>query len=382
MAAIVATTLVLAGCGESAKAYRSGSSLSSSVLEVRGQVVHAEPGLAAWTSQLPAGTRATRMVYRSASGVDGGETQVSGAVFIPAGDRPSGGWPVLAYAHGTTGITRDCGPSDQDSMFGDLHAVRNFVTAGYAVVTTDYQGLGVRAEESAPHPYLEPRTAAYNVIDAVRAARSIEPTVAAQWVGVGMSQGGAAVWSTAEASADSASGADGLLGVVAVSPLLDARYLVRGASEESLTPAQRFLYPLLVAGVRSVNMDSLLHGSARAAALQDCSGGATALIAQRTASAAGDLVPSSSTAAGLTSVLGSYALPQQRAGVPILAIYGSADDVIPESVMDQTLARGCALGDDLQRVRRDGQGHTLDPGPVMAEWVHDRFAGRPTNSDC
>ncbi len=347
-----------------------------------------EAGLAAWAAALPTGTRTSRITYRSTSGLDDASTTVTGAVFVPAGDRPSGGWPLIAYAHGTTGISRDCAPSDQPDMFGDLRAVRAFLDAGYAVATTDYQGLGVRTDEPAPHPYLEPRTAAYNVIDAVRAARSIEPTIGATWLAVGASQGGAAAWSTAESYASYGEGSGDLVGVVASAPLLDARYLVDGAQTKSLTVAQRYLYPLLVNGVAQVNPQidpaDYLHGidPRDASALASCASGRTALARQPAPPAASALVAPSAAADELTAVLGEYALPRVKTEVPILAIYGSEDQVIPADVMEATLKRGCALGDRLVRVRREGQGHSLDPGPTMPTWMRDRVDGRPVESDC
>ncbi|MET0452045.1 MAG: alpha/beta hydrolase, partial [Mycobacterium sp.] len=50
------------------------------------------------------GAKAVRVVYRSTSGIDDTPTEVSAAVFIPTGTAPPGGWPVIAYAHGTSGI--------------------------------------------------------------------------------------------------------------------------------------------------------------------------------------------------------------------------------------------------------------------------------------
>lgn len=361
--------------------------MSATAEQDRGQVMSYEPGLDAWAPALPAGTRTTRIVYRSVSGVTGAATTVSGAVFVPRAGRPAGGWPLIAYAHGTTGITRDCGPSDQPDMFGDLHAVRSLLDAGYAVVTTDYQGLGLRTDEPQPHPYLEPRTAAYNVIDAVRAARSIEPTVGTRWLAVGASQGGAAAWSTAETYASYGKDSGDLVGAVAVSPLLDGRYLVDRAQTSSLTVAQRYLYPLLVAGVEQAQRGDTAEpvggtDPGRFPAAPSCTNGKTALAGQVSPPAPSVLTVTAGKADGLSADLGADALPKVRTDVPILAIYGSADDVIPVDVMEVTLARGCGLGDRLQRIRRDGQGHSLDPGPQMATWMHDRVVGRPVTSDC
>ncbi|MDL9948719.1 lipase family protein [Gordonia sp. ABSL11-1] len=343
----------------------------------------------AWTARVPDGTRITRITYHSTSGVDGSPTSVTGAVFVPDGDRPSAGWPLIAYAHGTTGITRDCAPSDNPTMFGDLAAVRGFLRDGYAVVTTDYQGLGVRANEPAPHPYLEPRTAAFNIIDSVRAARSIEPTIGSRWVAVGASQGGAAAWSAAEEYSTYGSGGGVLVGAVAAAPLLDPAFLVERAQQGSLTIAQRYLYPLVVEGVAKsdphIRPLDHLHGVAAAssARLVSCSGNKGALSrAMSTADASSFVSVSPQAASQLTTALQRFTLPRTATDVPILAVYGSDDDVIPVDVMEVTLGRACALGDRVLRVRREGQGHSLDPGAIMGTWMRDRIDGHSATGDC
>ena len=41
-------------------------------------------------------------------------------VLIPAGSAPVGGWPVIAWAHGTSGMARICAPSlMKDIEYGD-----------------------------------------------------------------------------------------------------------------------------------------------------------------------------------------------------------------------------------------------------------------------
>ena len=35
----------------------------------------------------------------------------TGSIFLPRGDPPDGGWPVVSYAHGTVGIADQCAPS-------------------------------------------------------------------------------------------------------------------------------------------------------------------------------------------------------------------------------------------------------------------------------
>src|ERR1700752_2482310 len=81
----------------------------------RGTVVSSSDQAPFDFSQLPAGSKAYTMVYRSISGVTGSPTVVSGAVFVPPGDPPPGGWPVIGYAHGTVGVTPDCAPTQDFS---------------------------------------------------------------------------------------------------------------------------------------------------------------------------------------------------------------------------------------------------------------------------
>src|SRR4051812_40015397 len=49
------------------------------------------------------------VLYRSTS-VAGRKIAVSGLVSVPKGDPPKGGWPVISWAHGTTGIPDVCAP--------------------------------------------------------------------------------------------------------------------------------------------------------------------------------------------------------------------------------------------------------------------------------
>ena len=54
---------------------------------------------------LPPGARAVRILYVSRAR-DGAPGAVSGVVLIPAGPPPRRGWPIIAWAHGTSGVAR------------------------------------------------------------------------------------------------------------------------------------------------------------------------------------------------------------------------------------------------------------------------------------
>ncbi|RMT57276.1 Lipoprotein [Pseudomonas coronafaciens pv. atropurpurea] len=63
-----------------------------------------------------------RILYSSTDGFDHKPIVVSGAPFIPKGAPPDGGWPLLAWAHGTVGSADICAPSfpgrsDRDTTY-------------------------------------------------------------------------------------------------------------------------------------------------------------------------------------------------------------------------------------------------------------------------
>ncbi|MEV0028516.1 lipase family protein [Nocardia sp. NPDC050793] len=142
----------------------------------------------------PGAADAARLLYRSTTAGDA-PTIASAAVYFPAGTPPEGGWPVIAWAHGTVGLGDDCaysiaGPSARER---DWAYLGTWLQQGYAVVAADYAGLGTPGE----HPYLNGTVEAHNVVDAVKAATRQYPSLAKKWVAVGQSQGGGAAVFTA-----------------------------------------------------------------------------------------------------------------------------------------------------------------------------------------
>jgi pimeloyl-ACP methyl ester carboxylesterase len=134
------------------------------------------------------------VLYRS-TGENGKPIAVSGAVAVPRGKPPKGGWPILTWAHGTTGIADVCAPTRAPVA---VQYVKNdlddFLKAGFAVVSTDYQGLGTPGT----HLYLVGREEGRSVLDIVRAARQLDPRLGKRVVIAGHSQGGhAALWAAA-----------------------------------------------------------------------------------------------------------------------------------------------------------------------------------------
>src|SRR6266498_3548739 len=76
--------------------------------------------------------------------------------------------PLVAYAPGTQGWGDQCAPSKSiaGGVFDELFAVDNLLAKGWAVVVTDYPGLGTPG----PHLYNVGIAEGYAVLDSLRAA--------------------------------------------------------------------------------------------------------------------------------------------------------------------------------------------------------------------
>ncbi|GAB3204276.1 lipase family protein [Nocardia tengchongensis] len=148
----------------------------------------------------------------------------TGVVFTPAGTPPPGGWPVLSWEHGTVGIGDDCAPSVTGRSDRDNGFLATWLKQGYAIVATDYIGLGTPGV----HAYLDGRAEAHAAIDMVRAARAVDDSLASKWVAIGQSQGGGAAVFTASLATRYAPELD-YRGAVATGPasnIVDAATLV------------------------------------------------------------------------------------------------------------------------------------------------------------
>lgn len=113
----------------------------------------------------------------------------TGVVYLPNGQTPEGGWPVLAWAHGAVGMGDECAPSIDARMPRDAEYLNRWLDRGYAIVATDYVGL----DSPGLHSYLNGKLAAENVVDSVAAAHKMAGTqgqLAKKWAVIGQSQGG------------------------------------------------------------------------------------------------------------------------------------------------------------------------------------------------
>lgn len=106
-----------------------------------GVMLRTEP--VALQSKLTAAGLAQCMLYTSTDARwHAGIVPVSGTLYLPQGQPPKGGWPVVAWAHGTLGVADSCAPSWTQHRPRDATYLNRWLESGFAVVATDYQGLG------------------------------------------------------------------------------------------------------------------------------------------------------------------------------------------------------------------------------------------------
>jgi hypothetical protein len=156
-----------------------------------GDLIRAEPMDVYLAPGLRLRARAWRVLYRSTTAT-GESTAVSGTVLLPP--RPiRQARPLIGYAVGTHGIGDAAAPSRLLARGLDWEAglIAMVLARGWAVAVTDYQGLGTPGD----HTYMVGRALGPNVLDAMRAARQVEPTelpCEGPAAIVGYSEGGAA----------------------------------------------------------------------------------------------------------------------------------------------------------------------------------------------
>jgi len=106
-------------------------------------------------------------------GVGGKLVPVTGTVAFPKGAAPKGGWPVLNWAHGSTGIADTCAPSIRGKRELVHPMLLQLLKAGFVVVRTDYEGLGTPGV----HPFFIGTSEGRSVLDIARAARKLDANV-------------------------------------------------------------------------------------------------------------------------------------------------------------------------------------------------------------
>ncbi|KAL8723375.1 MAG: hypothetical protein Q9181_007295 [Wetmoreana brouardii] len=111
------------------------------------------------------------------------------------------GYPLVAWAHGTSGVNPDSAPSNLKHLWHDFQVVYQLTLNGYVVVATDYAGLGLGSDalgNPIAHEYMTGPAQGNDVVFSVKAAREAFPELSQEFVIIGDSEGGQAAWAAAE----------------------------------------------------------------------------------------------------------------------------------------------------------------------------------------
>jgi hypothetical protein len=152
-------------------------------------------------SKMPPGMIGWRVMYLSTTAM-GAPVAVTGTVLLNPDKIPALGVdrrPIVAYGNEAQGLGDNCAVSRllAYGQSGEVDMWKQLIRAGYAVVSSDLEGLGTPDV----HPFGVTRPAAQNVLDSLRAARNLEAAHLPKDGPLGMfgySQGGASVGMAAE----------------------------------------------------------------------------------------------------------------------------------------------------------------------------------------
>lgn len=337
-------------------------------------------------SYSPYGAAAYRVLYAS-TGLDGRPIPVSGIVVVPPGPAPPRGRDIVAWAHPTTGIAPRCAPSLQSDVLYTIPGLQTFLARGDIVTATDYPGLGTPE----PHPYLVGVSEGRAVLDSVRAARRVPGAQAstrfALW---GHSQGGQAVLFAGQLAAHYAPGLS-LVGIAAAAPATHLGVLMKhniaSLSGKTLTAytlaswsrvyglsLTRIVAPAAMPTLESIVSQCLqTTGETWAVGLTASWFGQNFLLADPTR-----IEPWR----GLIARNNPGGAPP---GGPVFIAQGSSDQLVLPAVTAEFARQLCRRGAKVRFVRMPFVEH-MDAGraaaKAAADWISDRFQGRPPPNDC
>jgi len=349
-----------------------------------GEIIRQEPFPGA-----PAGAQAWRVIYHSTA-VDGHDIAVSGVIIAPTGPAPTGGRPILSWAHPTTGVADTCAPSVLSSFWALIPGLSQFLAAGYAVAATDYEGLGT----AGVHPYLVGESEGRGVLDAARAARNIADAGAGTRLLVwGHSQGGQAALFAGQLAPTYAPELT-LAGVAAAAPAGELAKLLELQQADATG---------VVLGAYAMNAYLAVYGPAHADM------GLDQVVTPAGQSAMAQIVPlcnltqADQMAPIVAPVIGKFFRPgagdqqpwkqlldenspgRQKTNVPVLITQGTADAVVIPSTTIELANAMCTMGDSLEVKLYDGVPHTTIgyvSAADVAAWLAARLQGTAATPTC
>jgi pimeloyl-ACP methyl ester carboxylesterase len=300
-----------------------------------------------------------RIMYLSET-VEGAPTIVTGLAVVDTSTQAlAEGRPLLLHGHGTTGLADQCAPSravdaERDFYATDFLGIQHAASLGFAVVSTDYEGLG----GPGTHPYLVGVSEGRSILDAGLAARQLPGIDAARTAGlVGFSQGGHAALFAAQLAPEWTPELS-MLGVVLGAPATEISTPARSGAERSEVGA---LTVSILAGLTAV------YPEARARISDVLTPAGIELLDLLSEHCFDESVPSMpsppfvaadpTTVEPFASLLALNNTGHAAVAAPMLVFHGDDDRSVPFIHSEAMTARLCAAGQLLERRVLTGGGH-------------------------
>lgn len=326
------------------------------------------------------------VLYRS-SGLKGEPIPVSGMVFVPPGEMPEGGWPIVAWAHPTSGLVPKCAPSLAADSTSQVQGLEALLKQGYVVTATDYPGLGTPG----PHPFLVGESEGRAVLDSIRAARELiggQSPRAALW---GHSQGGQAALFAGEMARSYAPDLN-IVGVGAAAPATDLAALFQADantmggynlsamalyawSQVYGAPIEQIVTPTAIQTVDALAqtcLESIFDMPARYFDSQALSKDYLMVSDITAVEPWKDLMAENSTGT----------LP---ASLPVFLAQGTTDTTVPEDVTANYMSKICDAGSAVTMELKLGVGHldiAKDSASEFVTWLGNLDTGTPVTDNC
>jgi pimeloyl-ACP methyl ester carboxylesterase len=337
-----------------------------------GELIRSEPF---YEYLLPYTISAVRILYHSRSAHDK-DIAASGVVLLPRGTAPTGGWPIIAWAHDLTGSARQCAPSLLKTL-NEGPLLSMYVGLGYAVVASDYAGLG----SNFPYAVLDVPSDAQDVINSVAAARAALPQLGSKWLVAGYAHGSRVAVGVAEALPKNAD--SNYLGAIGILGVADPPEFFEHLVQEPSYPMLAFLAQGIKNQYAGFRVDDMLTD--KGVALYKNLGDSCEATSGQVPNATELLKPGWQNNPYVKEFFSRNALGRKPAFSPLLLISGETDGDVPSSLTAAIVGRLCQQKDRVLFVNYPG----LNPSAVLGNsvgeqvsWIRARFSGQPAPSNC
>jgi uncharacterized membrane protein HdeD (DUF308 family)/alpha-beta hydrolase superfamily lysophospholipase len=349
-----------------------------------GTLLLAEP----FERAIPDGARAWRILYTTTR--DDQTPAVASALVVAPATPPANPSPVIAWAHGTTGVAEGCAPSLLKDPFaaGAMPALDSIVDNGWTAVATDYIGLGTEG----PHAYLVGPQAGRAVLDAARAARQLRDlTLDDRTIVWGHSQGGnTALWTgiVAPGYAPDAQ----VIGVAALAP---ASNLVGLVGNLDVVPGGALFGSFVIQGYSDwyddVRFNDYVRPTAQVVAREmasRCLAEPEVFVSILTSFIIDKSIWAQDPTGGPFGARLAENVPSGAIEAPLLLGQGLDDELVVPEAQDAYVAARCEAGYPVDYRTYEGFDHVGVVGPDsplvpdLLAWTQDRLDGAPPASTC